>query len=65
LIDLHLRYLLLQNELDTHQAFLQTEKNGDVKLIFDKILTTLAICNGKEKIIVTILIEENFMSTCN
>jgi hypothetical protein len=36
-----------------------------VKLIFDKILTTLAICNGKEKIIVTILIEENFMWTCS
>jgi len=55
LIDLHLKYLLLQNELDTHQAFLGIEKNGDVRLIFDKILTTLAICNGKEKIIVTIL----------
>jgi len=65
LIDLHLRYLLLQNELDTHQALLQIEKNGDVKLIFDKILAKLAICNGKEKIIVTILIEENFMWTCS
>jgi hypothetical protein len=65
LIDLHLRYLLFQNELDTHQAFLQIEKNGDVKLIFDKILTTIAICNGKEKIIITIRMQENFMSTCN
>jgi hypothetical protein len=49
LIDLHLRYLLLQNEFDTHQTFLGIEKNGNVNLTFDKILTTLAICNGKEK----------------
>ncbi len=65
LIDLHLRYLLLQNELDSHQALLGIEKNGNVNLTVDKILTTLAICNGKEKIIVTILIEENFMLTCS
>jgi hypothetical protein len=65
LIDLHLKYLLFQNELDTHQAFLGIEKNGDVNLTFDKISTTLAICNGKEKIIVTILMQENFMSTCS
>jgi hypothetical protein len=55
LIDLRLKYLLLQNELDTHQAFLQIKKNGDVKLIFDKIFTTCN--NGKEKIIVTIFID--------
>jgi len=65
LIDLHLKYLLFQNELDTHQIFLGTEKNGDVNLTFDKILTTLAICNGREKNIVTILMQENFMSTCS
>jgi hypothetical protein len=65
LIDLHLRYLLLQIELDIHQAFLGIEKNGDVNLTFDKILTTLAICNVREKIIVTILMQENFMSTCS
>jgi hypothetical protein len=60
-----LRYLLLQNELDTHQAFLEIEKNGDMNLTFHKILTTLAICNGKEKIIVTVLMQENFMLTCS
>jgi hypothetical protein len=65
LIDLHLRCLLFRNELDTHQAFLGIEKNGDVKLTFDKILTTLVVYNGKEKIIVTILMQENFMSTCS
>jgi hypothetical protein len=65
LIDLHLRYLLLQNELDTHKAFLEIEKNSDVNFTFDKILTTLATCNGKEKIIVTILMQENFMLTCS
>jgi hypothetical protein len=65
LIDLHLKYLLLRNELDTHQAFLGIEKNGDVNLTFDQILITLAVYNGKEKIIVTILMQENFMSTCS
>jgi hypothetical protein len=50
-----LRYLLLQNELDCHQAFLGIERNGDVNLTFDKILTTLAISNGRKKIIVAIL----------
>jgi len=65
LIDLHLRYLLFQNKLDTHQAFLGIERKGGVNLTFDKISTTLAICNGKEKIILTILMQENFMSTCS
>jgi hypothetical protein len=50
-----LRYLLLQHELDCHQAFLGIERNGDVNLTFDKILTTLAISNGRKKIIVAIL----------
>jgi hypothetical protein len=50
-----LRYLLLRNELDSHQAFLGIKKNGDVNLTFDKILTALAICNGRGEIIVTIL----------
>jgi len=54
LIDLQLGYLLLQNELDTHQGFLGIERNGDVNLTFDKILTTLAIFDGRKKIIVAI-----------
>jgi hypothetical protein len=49
LIDLHLRYFLLQNELDTHQVFLGIKRNGDVNLTFYKILTTLAIYDGREK----------------
>jgi hypothetical protein len=49
-----LGYLLLQNELDTHQGFLGIERNGDVNLTFDKILTTLAIFDGRKKIIVAI-----------
>jgi hypothetical protein len=55
LIDLHLRYFLLQNELDTHQVFLGIKRNGDVNLNFYKILTTLAIYDGREKTIVAIL----------
>ncbi len=55
LIDLQLRYLLLQNELDTHQTFLGIERNGDVNLTFNQILTTLAIYDGREKNILAIL----------
>jgi hypothetical protein len=60
-----LRYLLLRNELDSHQTFLGIKKNGDVNLTFDKILTTLAICNGRGKIIVTILMQKKFMLACS
>jgi hypothetical protein len=53
------------NEIDIHQAFLGIEKNGDVNLTFDKIITTLAISHGREKIIVTIFMQENFMLKCS
>jgi len=55
LIDLQLKYLLLQNELHTHQAFLGIKTNGDVNLIFDKILITLTMFDGRKKLIVAII----------